>query len=190
MQLKAECETAMRSLPWVQNAVVRIVDTSTRIAATSEEVGALNTLTEVAHIIAVSSCKGGVGKSTIALNLALSLSRQGLRVGLLDADIYGPSLPVMAKPVSLVVKKSSINPKHILPLEFDHKYGGVDDSSDNQPKFPLKILSFGHVNPNSGAAGSGGKKAAVVRGPIASRIVTQLLLATEWGALDYLVSSI
>jgi ATP-binding protein involved in chromosome partitioning len=83
---------------------------------------------------------GGVGKSTVAVNLALTLSQRGLRVGLLDADIYGPSLPQLLKADSLIVQRSTTNPKHILPLQSAE--GG------------LKMLSFGHVNPKSGALGS------------------------------------
>lgn len=124
----------------------------------------------------------------------------GLRVGLLDADVYGPSLPLILPEVSPVVQRSPTNPKNVLPLRAAH----CPD---------LKMLSFGHVNPKSGAPGSvrlvcsyfaelifrlphfsfascstqGGKAAAVVRGPIATRILNQLLLATEWGDLDYLV---
>mmetsp|Transcript_32328 Transcript_32328/g.54497 ORF Transcript_32328/g.54497 Transcript_32328/m.54497 type:complete len:317 (+) Transcript_32328:34-984(+) len=143
--------------------------------------GALNSstidptvLSSVGHIIGVSSCKGGVGKSTVAANIAVCLAQQGLHVGLLDADVYGPSLPYLIPAESNTVRRSTRNSKQILPLQSLH-----------QPN--LKILSFGHVNPKSGAPGSGGQAAAVVRGPIASRIINQLLLQTEWGDLDYLV---
>jgi len=132
-----------------------------------------STLLNVEHVIAVSSCKGGVGKSTVAANLAKALARKGLRVGLLDADIYGPSLPYLVKPDSNAVLKSPTNPKFILPLE--------------SKALGLKFMSFGFVNPKAGVAGAGGKDAAVIRGPIASRVINQLLHATEWGDLDYLV---
>jgi len=84
---------------------------------------------------------GGVGKSTVAANLAVSLSRMGLRVGLLDADVYGPSLPILLPELSPVVQRSPTNPKNVLPLRALH----CPD---------LKMLSFGHVNPKSGAPGS------------------------------------
>ena len=100
-----------------------------------------NTLTRVAHIIAVSSCKGGVGKSTVSVNLACELHRRGLKVGIVDADIYGPSLPLMLDAVDRAVHVSPDNPKWVMPLE----------SHDG-----LKMLSFGHVNPKSGAPGAGG----------------------------------
>lgn len=88
---------------------------------------------------------GGVGKSTVAVNLAISLSMRGLKVGILDADVYGPSLPYLLEATSLRVFRSETNPKHILPLTAAHvdASGGV-----------LKMLSFGHVNPKSGAPGS------------------------------------
>lgn len=84
---------------------------------------------------------GGVGKSTVAANLAISLSNMGLRVGLLDADVYGPSLPLLLPPVDSAVHRSPANPKQVLPLRAAH----CPD---------LKMLSFGHVNPKSGAPGS------------------------------------
>ena len=98
-------------------------------------------LASIGHIIGVSSCKGGVGKSTVAANLALTLADRGLRVGILDADIYGPSLPLLLPAVSLDVLRSPSNPKQVLPLHAKHKPA-------------LKMLSFGHVNPKSGAPGS------------------------------------
>lgn len=82
-----------------------------------------------------------MGKSTVAANLAISLSRMGLRVGLLDADVYGPSLPLLLPELSPVVQRSPTNPKNVLPLRAAHC-----------PE--LKMLSFGHVNPKSGAPGS------------------------------------
>jgi hypothetical protein len=123
------------------------------------------TLSKVGHIIGVSSCKGkhdataalnirarrrskqqntmpgGVGKSTVAANLAVTLSKRGLRVGLLDADIYGPSLPTLLPAVSLDVQRSEVNPKHVMPLKAKHCTN-------------LRMISFGHVNPKSGAPGA------------------------------------
>ena len=95
-------------------------------------------------------------------------------MGLLDADIYGPSLPLQMEAKSNLVQKSNSGPHRIVPLE--SKY------------FPnLKLLSFGHVNPKSGAPGSGGTEPAIVRGPVATKIINQLLLGTDWPHLDYLV---
>ena len=118
----------------------------------------------VKNIIAVASGKGGVGKSTVSANLAIALSKLGARVGLLDADIYGPSVPLMfdlmdAKPG--VIEHDGVTT--ILPVE---KYG-------------IKLLSIGFfVDPS---------KALVWRGPMASNYLTQMLTGVDWGELDYLV---
>ena len=118
----------------------------------------------VKNIIAVASGKGGVGKSTVAANLAIALSKLGARVGLLDADIYGPSVPLM---FDLMQAKPSVNEHDgittIMPIE---KYG-------------IKLLSIGFfVDPT---------KALVWRGPMASNYLTQMLTGADWGELDYLV---
>ncbi len=113
-----------------------------------------------------------MGKSTIAVNLALALAKKGLRVGLLDADLYGPSLPYMVRPLSDTVRRSQTNRNNILPL--DGPYG-------------IKMLSFGHVSPSAGVQGAGGVEAAVLRGPVASKVITQMVMSTEWGQLDYMV---
>jgi Mrp family chromosome partitioning ATPase len=129
-------------------------------------------LAKVAHFLAVYSCKGGVGKSTIAVNLAYELARLGGRVGLLDVDIYGPSLPTLVHPSDPTVRRSPIGKGMVEPIE----YKGV------------KLLSLGFVSPDSGVPGSGPEGgAAVMRGPMAGRVVTQLLKGTDWGELDVLI---
>ena len=116
----------------------------------------------VKHIIAISSGKGGVGKSTVAANLAVALAQMGYRVGLLDADIFGPSIPKMfdieeARPVADEVDGRTL----IVPIE---KYG-------------VKILSIGFfVDPGT---------ALVWRGGMASNALKQLICDAEWGELDY-----
>jgi Mrp family chromosome partitioning ATPase len=129
-------------------------------------------LANVAHFVAVYSCKGGVGKSTVAVNLAYELARRGGRVGLLDVDVYGPSLPVLVQPDDPAVRKSSLGSSMVRPIE----HRGV------------KMLSLGFVSPSSGVPGSGKDGgAAILRGPMAGRVVTQLLKGTEWGDLDVLI---
>ena len=123
-----------------------------------------NPIPGVKNIIAVSSGKGGVGKSTIAANLAVGLSDLGYKVGVIDADIYGPSMPIMfglegETPTSVNVDGKS----KIKPLE---NYG-------------VKLLSIGFFAQS--------QQAVVWRGPMASKALNQLLWDTHWGELDYLV---
>lgn len=124
-----------------------------------------NQLKGVKNIVLVSSGKGGVGKSTVSANLALALSETGAKVGLLDADIYGPSLPIMfglesAKPETT---KNEQGQTKILPIE----------------KFGLKLLSIGFFTDPS--------QPIPWRGPMATSAIKQLFNDTDWGDLDYLV---
>jgi len=121
----------------------------------------LKPLPGILNIVAVGSAKGGVGKSTVATNLALAWSAMGARVGMLDADIYGPSQPTM---LGLTGQRpTSIDGKRIRPLE----------------AFGIKVMSIGLlIDP---------EQPAVWRGPMVTQALTQLLGETEWGELDYLV---
>jgi ATP-binding protein involved in chromosome partitioning len=111
----------------------------------------------VKNVVAVASGKGGVGKSTVAANLALALKLQGQRVGLMDADIYGPSVPIM-------MGVGAIDPRTTaFPIE---RYG-------------IKLMSMGFVVPPS--------QAVIWRGPMVHKAVTQFLTDIAWGELDYLV---
>jgi ATP-binding protein involved in chromosome partitioning len=114
----------------------------------------------VAHIIAVASGKGGVGKSTVAVNLALSLAKLGLKTGLLDADIYGPSVPRL---LAIGQKPETTADKRILPVE---KYG-------------LKTMSLGFIIRED--------EAAIWRGPMVQSALMQFLTQVNWGPLDVLV---
>ena len=118
----------------------------------------------VTNIIAVSSGKGGVGKTTIAVNLAISLARKGYSVGLLDADIFGPSVPKMFNEEKYRPEvRREKNVDHIIPLT----------------KFGVKVLSTGFfVDPAD---------AVIWRGPMASNFLKQLITQGEWGKLDYLL---
>jgi len=120
------------------------------------------TLKKIKNIIGVFSAKGGVGKSAISLQLALSLIDRGFKVGLLDADIYGPSQSLMlqAKPVELKTLKDN---QMINPLEVQN----------------LKFISMGLI--------SGERTPLVARGPKVSGAVMQLFTKTNWGELDYLI---
>lgn len=117
-------------------------------------------LKEVTHVIAVSSCKGGVGKSTVSVNLAYTLAQMGAKVGIFDADLYGPSLPTMVSP-EVPVMIMDPDTRALTPTE----YQGV------------KLVSFGFT----------GNGSAIMRGPMVAGLVQQLLCSAEWGQLDYLV---
>ncbi len=121
-------------------------------------------LAGVSNIIAIASGKGGVGKSTVSVNLAIALSREGFRVGLLDADVYGPSIPKMFGVEGIRPSFEKIDGKdRIIPLD---KYG-------------IKLLSMGFfVNQ---------KDALVWRGPMATSALKQLISDGNWGELDYLI---
>jgi ATP-binding protein involved in chromosome partitioning len=124
-------------------------------------VGPDDPLPNVTHVVLVMSGKGGVGKSTVATNLTMALHRLGHRVGLLDADIYGPSIPTMfgvqGRPVSL-------DGKSIEPLE----------------RFGVKLMSIGFLLEDP-------KAAVIWRGPMLAGALQQFLKDVNWGALDYLV---
>jgi ATP-binding protein involved in chromosome partitioning len=113
------------------------------------------------HIIAVASGKGGVGKSTVAVNLAIAMAQTGATVGLLDADIYGPNVPMMTGTEGKQLTGAPSG--KIAPIE---KYG-------------LKIVSIGFV--------SQGDAAVIWRGPLVGRMIQQFLTDVEWGELDYLI---
>ena len=124
----------------------------------------LDYITNVRHIIGVASGKGGVGKSTVAVNLAIALARQGFRVGLADADVYGPSVPIMTATEGAEIRMEEVNGKDLfVPLE---KYG-------------VKWMSIGYF------AQPG--QALIWRGPMACSALKQMILQVKWGVLDYLL---
>ena len=114
----------------------------------------------VAHVVAVGSGKGGVGKTTVAVNLAVALSKLGYKVGLIDADIYGPNVPMM---LGVTRQPNIVGENRIEPI-FSH---GV------------KFISVGLISP--------GDKPMVMRGPMLHQIIRQFLQQVEWGELDFLI---
>lgn len=141
------------------NVTVNFTSSTTTVRADKS-----NVLPGVKNIIAVVSGKGGVGKSTVSANLALALAAGGASVGLLDADIYGPSVPIMfgvrgERPMMTQVGEKA----YIVPLE----------------RFGIKLLSIGLLVDE--------KNAVVWRGPMASSAIRQFVTDVQWGELDYLV---
>jgi len=143
-----------------------LVNVSFTSNTTTKRVDPGTVLPGVKNIIAVVSGKGGVGKSTVSANLALALAESGARVGLMDADIYGPSVPIMfgVRGERPMMKKSEDSDKGmIVPLE----------------RFGIKLMSIGLLIDE--------KNAVVWRGPMASSAIRQFVTDVDWGELDYLV---
>ena len=113
----------------------------------------------VKNLIAVGSGKGGVGKTTVAVNLAVGLASLGYKAGLMDADVYGPNVPLMMG----INRTPMANGERIQPLE----------------QFGVRLMSMGFLNP--------GDKPLVWRGPMLHSVIQQFLRGVEWGELDYLV---
>lgn len=158
--VKAEFERSAKAfvseLDWVEKVTVTMTAQEARNNAPETVEG----LKRVRSIIAVSSCKGGVGKSTTSVNLAYTLAMMGAKVGILDADVYGPSLPTMISPEVPVLEMDK-DTGTIKPVEYE----GV------------KVVSFGFA----------GQGSAIMRGPMVSGLINQLLTTTDWGELDYLI---
>jgi ATP-binding protein involved in chromosome partitioning len=147
-----------------RDTVIKEIKVQPKVIVEKQAARADIVLPEVKNIVAVSSGKGGVGKTTIAVNLAVALARRGNKVGLLDADIYGPSVPIMfgAKDYKPEIRKDKEG-DWIIPLE----------------KFGVKVLSIGFfVDPAD---------AVVWRGPMASNFLKQLITRGDWGPLDFLL---
>lgn len=156
--LEEEVKNAVRSVAGVTE--VRLVTD-----ANVPQMPALFQRTPIAgvrNIIAVVSGKGGVGKSSVSVNIAASLAESGARVGLLDADIYGPSIPLMMGIKSDTDTDTDAD-KKIIPIE---KYG-------------VKVTSFGFIAKNDAPV--------IWRGPLASKALRQFLQQVSWGELDYLI---
>ena len=136
-----------------------VVQQAPRPAATAPQ-AAREGIPGVRHIVAIASGKGGVGKSTVAVNVACALARLGHRVGLLDADVYGPSVPLMLG----LDEKPGLHPdRRIVPVE----------------RFGLKVISMGMFVSE--------RTPVVWRGPMVTKLITEFLRNVEWGNLDYLV---
>ncbi len=156
------CENAVKSLV-NKDAIVKVNFTS-NTSSTRQDPGSV--LPKVKNIIAVISGKGGVGKSTVSANLALALAQSGAKVGLMDADIYGPSVPIMfgVRGERPMMKSMGEGQKgQIVPLE----------------RFGIKLMSIGLLVDE--------KSAVIWRGPMASSAIKQFVTDVYWDELDYLV---
>lgn len=153
-EFRRQAEEVVSSLPDISEVAVNITSKVQAQPKVAQQVPG------VANIIAVTSGKGGVGKSTTAVNLAVALAHTGARVGLLDADIYGPSIPRM---MNLAGQQPKVEEKKIFPLE---NYG-------------VRTMSIGYMVAED--------QAMIWRGPMVSGAVMQLLNEVIWGELDYLV---
>jgi len=154
-QLKFEAERTVMAVPGVERVEVKMEAEVPKARGVVDKAD----IAGIKHIIAVSSGKGGVGKSTVAVNLAVSLGLMGAKVGILDTDVYGPNVPIMMGGKDMPAVRGEM----IVPPV----YHGV------------KTMSIGLLNP--------GDKAVVWRGPMLHSAVSQFLRQVEWGELDYLI---
>jgi ATP-binding protein involved in chromosome partitioning len=155
-QMEGQARQLVAALPGVGDVQVRMT-AQVRAGAGG---GTVAEIAGVKNMVAVASGKGGVGKSTVAVNLALALQQDGARVGLLDADIYGPSIPIM---LGTHAAPPGMQDNRLLPVE----------------RLGLKLMSIGFL--------AGPEAPVVWRGPMVHKMVSQFLSAVVWGELDYLV---
>ncbi len=156
--IKNDAESALRGIKGVRSAKV-LIDIHAPPAGAGTGMGAMR-IPGIKHVFAVASGKGGVGKSTVAANLAVALEQTGARVGLCDCDIYGPSISLM---FGTRERPTATEENKIVPVE---QYG-------------LRLMSMGFLLDDTSPA--------ILRGPMVTRYTQQFLRQVEWGELDYLV---
>ena len=158
--LEKQIDSALRVLPGLSHVHIAVVELSREEWEQIFPPPVYKGIAQVKEIVAVASGKGGVGKTTVAVNIALALAGQGLRVGLMDADIYGPSIPIM---LDLTGTPEQAQEGMIRPLE----------------KYDLKIMSLGMSVQQD--------EAFIWRGPLVDKMIRHLLGNVQWGELDYLI---
>jgi ATP-binding protein involved in chromosome partitioning len=156
--IKSDAEKVLRAIDGVRSAKV-LIDIQAPPGGAGAGMGATR-IPGIRHVIAVASGKGGVGKSTVAANLAVALQQTGARVGLCDCDIYGPSISLM---FGTRERPTATEENKIVPIE---QYG-------------LRLMSMGFLLDDTSPA--------ILRGPMVTRYTQQFLRQVEWGDLDYLV---
>ena len=155
-----DCERAVRALPGVTAVTVAVTAETPQQKSLPDRTG----IAGVKNIVAVSSGKGGVGKSTVAVNLAVALAQAGAAVGLIDADIYGPNAPIMMGLTGADINVRQGPQGEVLEPAFNH---GV------------KMVSMGFlIDPD---------QPVIWRGPMLNGVIRQFLYQVEWGDLDYLI---
>ena len=156
--IKADAENVLQQLPGLTSARV-LIDIHAPPAGAGAGVGAIR-IEGIKHVIAIASGKGGVGKSTVAANLAVALRQTNARVGLCDCDIYGPSIGLM---FGTRERPTATEENKIIPIE----------------QYDLKLMSMGFLLDDTSPA--------ILRGPMVTRYTQQFLRQVEWGELDFLV---
>ncbi len=155
-----DCEKAVKKLPGVTDVSIEVTAETPQQKSLPDR----NNVTGIKNIIAISSGKGGVGKSTVAVNIAVALAQTGAKVGLLDADIYGPNDPTMLGLESVQINVRQSERGEILEPAFNH---GV------------KLVSMGFLIDRD--------QPVIWRGPMLNGVIRQFLYQVEWGELDYLI---
>ncbi len=157
--LKEDVESALAAVDGLPPAEVQVKVMAPPAPAQQAVAQDVDLIPEVQHVVAVASGKGGVGKSTVAANLAVSLGKLGFRVGLLDADIYGPSMPMMFG----ITERPLVEGNRMIPFD---RHG-------------VRVMSLGFILDTD--------TPVIWRGPMVMKAIEQMLGDVEWGALDYLV---